>query len=259
MSAGAPVASAVNVSAPTSSRLVRVTVSEVSVAVSTSLIVASTSSVSVAASPSVRVSSQLGRWVPLLLASRSTTGGSLTAVTLTLKVCGGEVSAPPLAVPPSSISTSVIAAVPLASGAEVKVKVPVADTAGATVNSDGLVLPVTMKVSTWEASLAGPGEIAVAHGVTVCAPASSLTVTSAPWVNEGGWLTWLTVMVKLCGAEVSTPPLAVPPLSCRSSVIVAVPKLFTAGVKVSTPVGEIDGAAEKRPGLVSPVTLKVTV
>ena len=35
-------------------------------------------------------------------------------------------------------------------------------------------------------------------------------------------------MVNICGAEVLTPPLAVPPLSCATSVIVAVPKAFGA-------------------------------
>ena len=36
--------------------------------------------------------------------------------------------------------------------------------------------------------------------------------------------------VKLCGGEVSIPPLAVPPLSCSVIVIVAVPLRLAAGV-----------------------------
>ena len=39
----------------------------------------------------------------------------------------------------------------------------------------------------------------------------------------GGWLTRLMVMVKVTEAEVSTPPFAVPPLSERLTVAVALP------------------------------------
>ena len=46
-------------------------------------------------------------------------GASLTAVTVIVKVCGADVSTPPLAVPPLSESVSVIVAVPLALGAGV--------------------------------------------------------------------------------------------------------------------------------------------
>ena len=140
-------------------------------------------------------------------------GWSLTDVTLITKVCAAEVSTPPLAVPPLSISTRVIVAVPLAFAAGVKVSTPVGDTAGPAANRPGLVSPVMLKTTVWPDSLAGPGEIAVAHGLIVCAPASSSTVTSGPLVKLGAWLTWVTLMMKVCGAEVSTPPLAVPPLS----------------------------------------------
>jgi len=40
----------------------------------------------------------------------------------------------------------------------------------------------------------------------------------------------LTLMTKVCGALVSTPPFAVPPLSCSVMVIVAEPVTFDAGV-----------------------------
>ena len=76
----------------------------------------------------------------------------------------------------------------------------------------------------------GPAETAVAQGLTVCAPAFSSTVWSAPLVNDGASLTAVTVMVNVCGAEVSLPPFAVPPLSFATSVIVAVPFAFAAGV-----------------------------
>ena len=55
--------------------------------------------------------------------------------------------------------------------------------------------------------------IAVAQPGTVCAPASSSTVWFAPFVKLGASLTGVTVIVKVCAALVSTPPLAVPPLS----------------------------------------------
>jgi hypothetical protein len=40
----------------------------------------------------------------------------------------------------------------------------------------------------------------------------------------------LTVMVKVQGAEVSRPPLAVPPLSCARTVTLATPWALGAGV-----------------------------
>ena len=53
-------------------------------------------------------------------------------------------------------------------------------TAGPAENSAALVLLVTVKVSVWPDSSAGPALIAVAQPGTVCAPASSSTVWSAP-------------------------------------------------------------------------------
>ena len=43
-------------------------------------------------------------------------------------------------------------------------------------------------------------------------------------------MTLVTVMVKVWDAEVSTPPLAVPPLSFRVTVMVAEPLALSAGV-----------------------------
>ena len=103
-------------------------------------------------------------------------GAVFTPVTVIVNVCGADVSTPPLAVPPLSESVSVIVAVPATPGASVYVSVPVDDTAGPALNSAGLVLPVTLKVSVCAASSAGPALIAVAHGVTVCAPEFSVTV-----------------------------------------------------------------------------------
>lgn len=47
--------------------------------------------------------------------------------------------------------------------------------------------------------------------------------------------TGVTVMVKVCGALVSTPPLAVRPVSYAVTVTVALPLAFNAEVKVSVP------------------------
>ena len=99
---------------------------------------------------------------------------------------------------------------------------PFEATAGCALKSALLSL-LTLKVTVWPLSSAGPAEIAVAQLATLCAPASSLTVWSAPLVKLGASLTATTVMVKVCGAEVSTPPFAVPPSSCAVTVTVAVP------------------------------------
>ena len=48
-------------------------------------------------------------------------------------------------------------------------------------------------------------------------------------------MTWFTVTVN-CTLVVSTPPFCVPPSSITVTVMVAVPKLFAAGVKVNVPV-----------------------
>ena len=92
-----------------------------------------------------------------------------------MNVCGALVSTPPLAVPPLSCSCTVTSVLPLALGAGVNVSVPVAEIAGATVNSAGLA-GVTRKLSVCAASSAGPALIAVAQPVTDCAPALSSTV-----------------------------------------------------------------------------------
>ena len=98
-------------------------------------------------------------------------------------------------------------------------------------NRPGLVLPVMLKLTVWPDSLAGPGEIAVAQGLTVCGPASSRTFWLGPTVKEGGSFTAFMVIVKLWGSEVSSSPgFAVPPLSWSTSVMVAAPKALAAGV-----------------------------
>src|SRR3954469_665500 len=56
-------------------------------------------------------------------------------------------------------------------------------------------------------------------------------------------------MVKVCVAEVSTPPLAVPPLSVMRRMMVATPSAAGLVAKLSTPVDETDGPALNKPGL----------
>ena len=60
-----------------------------------------------------------------------------------------------------------------------------------------------------------------------------------PWfgivANVGGWLTLMTVTLKLT-VFVGLPPLAVPPSFVRVTKIVVVPVMKATGVKVSVPV-----------------------
>ena len=160
------------------------------------------------------------------------TGGSLTLLTVIVKVCGAEVSIPPLAVPPLSASTDCTVAVPNVPFVAVNVRVPVGETTGAALK---VRLPVAdstvvVKLRVWADSSGGPAEIAVWKFVKVCGPALSSTDAEVPPVKLGASLTAVTLMTKVCGAEESIPPLAVPPLSCSTSVIVAVPFAFAAAV-----------------------------
>ncbi len=70
----------------------------------------------------------------------------------------------------------------------------------------------------------------MAQPATDCAPASSVTVWSAPLVKLGASFTAVTVIVNVCAALVSTPPLAVPPSSWILTVTVAEPLALAAGV-----------------------------
>ncbi len=99
----------------------------------------------------------------------------------------------------------------------------------------------------------------VAHPATLCAPASSSTVWSAPLVNDGASFTPSTVTVNVWLADSSSPPFAVPPLSRRTSVTVADPVALAAGVKVSVPLAATAGPAEKSAALVLSVIANVSV
>lgn len=66
-------------------------------------------------------------------------------------------------------------------------------------------------------------------------------------------------MVNVDGVLVSVPPLAVPPLSCTRTVMVALPLALAAGVKVSWPLGLIAGCVENRAVFELPVSWKLRV
>ena len=102
-------------------------------------------------------------------------GASLIALTVMTKVCGSDVSSPPLAVPPSSWTYSVMFATPFLLAAGVNVSVPSEATAGPAEKSVGLSLLSITNVTPWPPSL-GPAEMPVAQPATDCAPASSSTV-----------------------------------------------------------------------------------
>ncbi|MPN60846.1 hypothetical protein SDC9_208579 [bioreactor metagenome] len=74
----------------------------------------------------------------------------------------------------------------------------------------------------------------------------------------GASLTVLTVMVKVCVADVSTPPLATPPLSFNVTLTVATPLALAAGVYVNLPVLLIAGCAENK-ALLLFVTVNVRI
>ena len=111
-------------------------------------------------------------------------------------------------------------ALPKAFAAVVKVSTPFGATLGCAAKR-ALLSFETWKVTLWPDSF-GPAEIALAHPAEY-APESSLTATLPPPVNDGASLTGVTVMVNVCGAEVSWPPFAVPPLSRSVTVTVALP------------------------------------
>ena len=72
-------------------------------------------------------------------------------------------------------------------------------------------------------------------------------------------MTAVTLMTNVCGADVSTPPFAVPPSSCAVMVMVALPLASAAGVNVSVPLFATDGWTLNIAELVLLVTLKWTV
>ncbi len=90
-------------------------------------------------------------------------------------------------------------------------------------------------------------------------PSTSSFVVRVTFEHTGAWLMTATLMSNVCVALVSTPPLAVPPLSWMRRVIWANPVCPAATVKVSVPSALTAGCVEKRPVLVLPVTSKVRI
>src|SRR5438132_1662649 len=147
-------------------------------------------------------------------------------------------------------------------GAEVYVSVafePMTVNAGPAENRPGLEFESITTLSTCELSFEGPALIDVRKPGTLCAPLSSSTAWSGPFVNDGATLIGCTSLTNVCAADVSMPPFAVPPLSDSVSVIVAAPIVFVAGVYVSVPFAATAGPAENSAGLLLPVTLNVSV
>ena len=107
--------------------------------------------------------------------------------------------------------------------------VPLGAIAGWAAKSPGLSV-VTLKVTVWEASSAGPGEMLVAQAGMVCAPRSEMTVWFAPAVKVGASLTAVMVIVRVPDALLLAPPFAVPPSSRAVTVRVARPLASAAGV-----------------------------
>jgi hypothetical protein len=90
-----------------------------------------------------------------------------------VKVCEGLVSEPPAAVPPLSTAVTVMVATPrLLPG--VKVRVPSLAISGCVVKR-ALLLFITVKLTVWPASAAGPGLMDVAKVGLVCSPEPAAT------------------------------------------------------------------------------------
>ena len=98
----------------------------------------------------------------------------------------------------------------------VKVSVPVELTAGCAAKAALLSL-LTRNETVCDDSLAGPALIAVAQFGYDCGPLPLEALSSGPFVKLGASLTPVTVIVNVCAPLASTPPFAVPPLSCATT------------------------------------------
>lgn len=106
-------------------------------------------------------------------------------ITVMRNVSAGEVSIPPLVVPPSSCKVNVTVAVPEAPVWGVNVSVPFAETAGWTANRALLSL-LALKCTVCPDSVeAGPALIVVAQFACVYVPEFSCTLISDPMVKLG--------------------------------------------------------------------------
>ena len=89
---------------------------------------------------------------------------------------------------------------------------------------------VTVKVVCITPPPSSTSAIEIAFPPVKASTTSSLTETVAGRVITGASLIGVTVIVKVCVALVSTPPLAVNPLSCICTVTVALPLALAVGV-----------------------------
>ena len=101
---------------------------------------------------------------------------------------------------------------------------------------------------TWEMKTAVGVVAAGGGGVTVGVGAGAGAGAGA---GGGAGGAAVTVMVKVCAAPMSLPPLAVPPLSCTWTEKVDIPETSAARVYVSVPSGSRAGRTANRPGLLT--------
>ncbi len=145
-------------------------------------------------------------------------------LTVMVKVFSTEVSTPPLAIPPLSLTfTPIVAVVAVVVAAEVKVRLPALSIAGATLNNSGLLLLLIVYSATvWADSFSGPLEN-VAQVLKVCAVVPT-TMRFVPGVTVGASLTGATLML------MSLPGSGVAPCSVVTIVIFVVPLKSANGV-----------------------------
>ena len=175
-----------------------------------------------------------------------------------LNVSGDVASIPPFAVPPSSCSTIVIAAVPFAFAASVYVSVPSAAIAGPAAEQRRVRVArhherqhLARLIRRTLADVRRPTRHCLSRIVFQAALVPTDRVAGASFTAS-------TLMLNVNGVDVSTPPFAVPPSSLRATVTTAVPNASAASVYVNFPAASIDGCTVNN-ALLSFVTVNVRV
>ena len=168
--------------------------------------------------------------LPLVSSTNQITG----PVTVTVAVAGALVAVPGQ---PLSATVYVKVQLPVTPAGGSKSTVPVDALVMVTVPPAGEVTPTPATVKVGEQPL-----MPVSASVTPARKPPRLIFMLVSAVKlfgcaTGASFTGVTVIVKVCAALVSAPPLAVPPLSWIWTVTVAVPLALAAGVYVSLPVG----------------------
>src|SRR5687767_6930809 len=137
-------------------------------------------------------------------------------------------------------------ATPFALAAGVYVRLPLASIAGGVRNSPGFVSTVTLNVSVWALSSAGPLLMAVAHAALYAS--SSFDVTLPPEVNVGSSLTGSTVMVNVTGSDRLSFGETFDPSSESSTVMSELPFRSALSVNERLPEASIVGPVANRLG-----------